>query len=424
MSTLSAGGTDAYGFTLSVKSDGSVQSWGSNGFGQLGNNDIGMDSDVPMDVLGPDGSTSLQNIVTVAAGDTHALALREDGTVWSWGQTKEGMLGISELWVGEFGFSGVDSAGDPIEYVPFAVPVCSLTDIVAIAAGAFHSLALNNVGQVYSFGDNRWGQLGDGSATDDKGLPVEVMETATGVFGDISVIAAGHFHSLAVDTSGNVYAWGRNEYGPLGNLDMGVDSAYPVAVVDESGSPINNIVDIDGGYAHSLALDSSGVVYGWGDNYWGQLADSSMDTSAPHSDQARDYSDEVTALSAYTVTDVEAGQDHSLVTTSGGEVLGFGWGTLGQTGDGNAAERDYTPVAAVFPSSTVDPVSVSAWGSHVAVLSQNSSSSDGTVYVFGDDREGQLGIGGASDSCTLGTAVVTCEKTPVMVSVATEVMLP
>ena len=418
MSTLSAGGSDTNGFTLSVKTDGTVQSWGSNQYGELGNNDFGTDSNTPVEVLGPDGSTPLASIVTVAAGHSHGLALREDGTVWSWGFASEGQLGT-----GNDGFPGITTSGRSIGYVPFAVPVCGLTDVVAIAAGNSHSLALDSGGQVYSFGNNTWGQLGDGT-TASRTTPAEVKENATDIFADTAIIAAGHFHSLAVATSGNAYAWGRNEYGGLGNLAMGIDSYYPVAVQNEAGVPVSDIVDIDGGYAHSLALDSSGAVYGWGDNYWGQLADTSMDTTAPHGDQARDYSDEVTALSAYTVTDVEAGGDNSLVISSGGEVLGFGWGTLGQNGDGNAAERDYTPVAAVFPSSTVDPVSVSAMGSHVAVLSQNSSGSDGTVYVFGDDRVGQLGIGGASDSCTLGSSLVTCEKTPVMVSVATQVMLP
>ena len=413
-STVAGGGTDEMGFTLAVESDGSVQSWGSNGFGELGNNDFGTGSDVPVDVLGPDGSTGLQDIVAVAAGRTHALALRGDGTVWSWGYASWGQLGI-----GGVGFSGTDPNGNGIGYVPFAVPVCGLTDIVAIAAGDSHSLALDDTGQAYSFGNNQWGQLGDGSGTHQY-EPVEVMTNSTDSFSDVAMIGAGHFHALAVDISGNAYAWGRNEYGALGNLNQGTDEEYPVEVVDSGGSPLTGIVDIDGGYQHSLALDSSGAVYAWGDNYWGQLADSSMNVTLAHAQQTRDYSAEVTAVSSYTVTDIDAGADHSLVLTSGGEVLGFGWGSLGQNGDGNATERDFTPVTAVFPSTTVDPVKVSALGSHSVVLSENSSGADGTVYTFGDDREGQLGIGGASGSCGSGA----CETTPVEVTAATQVMLP
>lgn len=417
--TASGGGTDNFGHALAVKSDGSVLAWGSNGFGELGNNDFANDSDIPLQVVGPDGSSLLEDIVSVAAGRTHSLALRADGTVWTWGYASHGQLGTGNDGL----ISGLDPDSNPIGYTPFAVPVCGLVDIVSIAAGDSHSLALDDNGQAFAFGSNTWGMLGDGT-TNHANTPVEVKTNASTSFSNVAVIGAGHFHTLAVDTSGNAFAWGRNEYGALGDGNQGVDSLYPVAVVDINDIQLTGITDIDGGYQHSVALNVSGEVFAWGDNYWGQLADSTMDTSAAHDAQTNDVSSSVAALSGNTVIDVDAGADNTLVVTDSGTVLGFGWGVLGQNGDGLATERNYSPVTTDFGSATVDIKAVSALGSVTLVTSENTSGTDATIYTFGDDRYGQLGIGGSSETCTLGTATVTCVKQATEVTGAIDILIP
>ncbi len=459
--TIAAGGSDQYGHTLAVTresqwsevSDGQVMSWGSNGFGELGNNDIGNDRSEPVTVLGPDGMTPLQGIVAVAAGRTHSLALREDGTLWAWGYAAHGQLGGNQG-MGA-GFTGTDPVGSPIHYVPFAVPVCGLPNFVAVAAGDAHSLALDTNSMVFAWGHNQWGALGDGTS-DNRWMPSPVLHPSGGVLFGISVIGAGHFHSMAANASGDLYAWGKNEYGALGDMNQPIDASLPTAVLDESGQQITNIVDVDGGYQHSIALDSSGTVFVWGDNYWGQLGNDTMDKTLSHDQQTQDFATALTGttvgvlpnqdIDAFPAVDVDAGADHSLVVTGSDQspgcnsVFSFGWGTLGQNGNGQASERDYVPVESTQSLIGHRITSVSAMGSHSVLLSAwepyggcgpatppGIAPGVGSVYTWGDNRLGQLGIGEGSGlpPCTLGLQNVACETTTNLVlALSNAVALP
>jgi alpha-tubulin suppressor-like RCC1 family protein len=458
--TIAAGGSDQYGHTLAVTAasawssaiTGQVLSWGSNGFGELGNNDFGNDSDVPVTVLGPDGSSPLEGIVSVAAGRTHGLALRGDGTVWAWGYASHGQLG-GEQGVGA-GFTGVAPDGSPIGYVPFAVPTCGPTDVISIAAGDSHSLALDASGDMWSWGNNQWGALGDGT-TDHRWTPGPVLDpSGASHLYDVAVIGAGHFHSLAALTNGDLFAWGKNEYGALGNLNQPFDESLPVAVVNAAGSQITDIVDVDGGYQHSIAMDSAGQVYVWGDNYWGQLADDTMDKTLPHDQQTQDFASVLTGptegilpnqdIDDYPAVDVDAGADHSLVVTETDmpsyvgchSVFAFGWGALGQNGNGLAFERDYVPVEVSTTTLGMSQISaVSAMGSHSVALVDwqpyawcgAGTDGVGNVRTWGDNRVGQLGVGAGSlgPPCTLGAGTAACERSPEGVTAANfMIMLP
>ncbi len=157
--TAIAGG---YGHSMALKNDGTVWIWGFNSNGQLGNgtSGFGTETNVPAQL------TALSGIVAIEAGDYHSLALKNDGTIWTWGLNQYGQLGNGTI---------VDSN------VP--VQVGSLTGIAAIAGGYAHSVALRNDGTVWAWGRNNWGQLGDGTNTDSH-LPTQVMglcQIATGV---------------------------------------------------------------------------------------------------------------------------------------------------------------------------------------------------------------------------------------------------
>jgi len=189
---ISGGGLAGLGdFYVARLADGTLRSWGANGSGQLGN---GVISTLPNEckciptvqtVLG------LSGVISVSAGGAHVLALKEDGTVWAWGDNYEGQLG-----------NGTFADGVA---VPAQVP--GLTNIVAVAAGADHSLALRSDGTLWVWGDNSYGELGNGTRNPPgiNGTPSPIQVPISGVV----AIAAGYEFSIALKTDGTVWAWGK-----------------------------------------------------------------------------------------------------------------------------------------------------------------------------------------------------------------------
>ena len=228
-----AGGGD---HSLALKNDGTVWVWGNNGVGQYGNGNTTI-SNVPVQV------SFLTGIVAIASGNQHSLALKNDGTVWSWGWNLDGQLG---------------NGNNVIEY--FAVQVSGLTGVVALAGGVNHSLALKNDGTVWSWGGNFSGQLGNGNNGGSNNVPAQV----SGLTGVVAIVGANYF-SLALKNDGTVRAWGYNLNGQLGNGNN-TDSYVPVQV-----SGLSGVVAIAGGASQSLALKNDGTVWAWGNNPQGQL---------------------------------------------------------------------------------------------------------------------------------------------------------
>ena len=223
--------------SLSLKDDSTVWAWGRNLEGQLGNS-TNTNSNVPVQV------NSLTGITAVAGGGYHSLALKSDSTVWVWGSNIYGQLGNGTT----------TSSNVPLQ-------VSSLTGVVAIAAGLNHSLALKKDSTVWAWGSNSWGQLGDGTTTD-RDLPVQVAYLS-----GATAIAAGKEHSLALKNDSTVWTWGFNSYGQLGNGTGITSSNIPVGV-----SSLTGVIAIaHGGSHHSLALKNDSTVWAWGRNNYGQL---------------------------------------------------------------------------------------------------------------------------------------------------------
>ena len=239
-----------YLHNLALKSDGSVVGWGYNGYGQVG--DGGPFGDVftplPVQVV---GLTS--GVVAVSAGEGHSLALRSDGSVVAWGWNAWGQLG-----------DGTTTD----RHTP--VPVTGLTSgVVAIAAGGAMSYALKNTGAVVAWGDNTYGELGDGT-TNGSRVPVQVSGLTSGV----SSIAAGRLHGLAVRSDGSAVGWGYNAWGQVGDNSL-VNRLAPVPI---SGLG-SGVAAVAAGSVFSLALYTDGAVAGWGANHVGQVGDGTTSTN-------------------------------------------------------------------------------------------------------------------------------------------------
>ncbi|SNB45264.1 Alpha-tubulin suppressor [Geobacter sp. DSM 9736] len=325
-------------FTIALKSDGTLLSWGENSSGQLGEGSL-EERRSPVPIPGFSG------VVAIAAGNDHVVALKEDGSVWTWGGNDYGQLGNGTT---------TDSS------TPIQVP--GLSGVSAVAAGMFHTLILKTDGTVWSWGHNGYGQLGDGTSTGQKS-PVKIP----GVSG-VSAIAAGGFHTLLLNSDGTVSACGDNAGGQLGDGTFR-ESAMPVTVAG-----LGRVVALSAGAGHSLALRDDGTVWAWGDNSRGQLGDGTTSNRA--------LPGKVQLLEDVTV--IEGGDGHSIAVKADGTVWAWGENDHGQLGDGTTGAR----TAPEQVESLIGILTAGCGGSHTVAITGG-----GSVWTWGNNSNGQLGNG-------------------------------
>ena len=261
------------------------------------------------------------------------------------------------------------------------VPAASATTDVVLATGLHHSLVLNYDGRILAFGDNSYGQLGDGT-TVSRSMPTELTYPT-----DVVSVSAGSWYSLAVTSDGSVYSWGRNLYGQLGTGDTR-NSSLPMVV---EGLP--PIVAVSAGAHHALALSADGAVYAWGRNTEFQIgnfeSESILDLDG-------------TTLGTRVLTPVlvcpsgavavAAGGDFSMYLTRGGSVFAFGDNRSGQLGDGTRISH----AKPALVEEIEDVVAIAAGADHALAVVSARTEAGGisrTVYGWGSDSAGQLGQG-------------------------------
>ncbi len=279
---------------------------------------------------------------------------------FGWGDNTRGQLG-----------NGTTTESD----IPVAMS--GLSEVTTVSGGADFSLALLHDGTVVASGENGFGELGDGTGGGSSDVPVAVSGLS-----EVTAIAAGGNHSLALLRDGTVMAWGYNAFGQLGD-GTETNSDVPVAV-----SSLSEVTAIAAGYNYSLALLRNGTVMAWGYNEFGTLGkgsntQSSNPTPAP-----------VSGLSE--VTAIAAGLDGvSTALLKNGTVMDWGYGEQGELGDGTETSSD-VPVAV---SGLTEVTALPHGGTSMALLR------DGTVVDWGLGSAGRLGNGTGGGTSDVPVAV-------------------
>jgi alpha-tubulin suppressor-like RCC1 family protein len=336
--------------TLALRADGSVWAWGDGKFGQLGlaSTDSSL---IPRRVQG------LEGITQIAAGDRHSLALREsDHKLWVWGSNAFGQLGLD---------ASVELVDHPVELeVGFQAH--------AARAGGWHTLLLDGAGQLWAFGLNVYGQLGDGSTSDSR-TPVKV-----GVPAPVSSFAAGQYHNLAVGPGGNVWGFGINSFGELGNgVQGGWDEAFSTPVM-ASGLP--PIAEVAAAQLHSIARSASGELWGWGYNTSGQVGDGSvLPANTGRLSPAK--------LAVQGIARIAAGGVQNIALAEDGAVWVWGANRYGACGTGSRVdERVPRRLERVEGA-----VAIATGGAHSLVVAR--ARPQLSLMASGSNEQGQLGDG-------------------------------
>jgi len=355
----------------------SPYAWGNNSYGQLGDGTI-INRTLPV-AVDTSGALLGKTVTAIATGGSHTVVLTSDGKLFAWGGNDYGQLGD----------------GTRIHRArPVAVDIGGALlgkSVTAIAAGGVYTVALTSDGRLFAWGNNAYGQLGDGT-TINRTTPVAVRYGA--LFGKtVTAIAAGRSHTLALTSDGKIFAWGDNVNGQLGDVTNQNRRAPVGVVMDGAGNPMDGktATAIAAGNGHSVALTSDGKVYAWGWGQFGQLGNGTI-WSFP-GPQPVDMSG---ALLNKTVTAIATHNVHTVALTSDGRVFAWGWNIWGQLGDGTTNSSS-TPVA-VDRSGALAGKSVTAiaagWGHTVALTS------DGRLFAWGANASGQLGDFTTDNSAT------------------------
>ena len=344
-----------------IRPDG-LYTWGRNNYGQTG---LGFVSNPSKEInaelhpFSPEPVTTDTQFVSLAFGQNTSAALADDSTVWAWGDGSHGQLG-----------QGVDGAELNEEDSSVPLPVAGITDAVAVVRGYNQTLVLHADGTVSAFGENTYGQLGDGT-TENRDMPVKAAVS------NIVQLASGGSFSLAVDTDGRVWSWGQNNYGQLG-LGTEEHTSTPTQInFDEA------IEVVVAGKGHALAVARSGAIYGWGLNYSSQIGLYDKDNVDP------DWPKEVLSPKKLPwfsdAVAVWANGNQSFAERQDGLVYPWGQnmlGTLGVEFDGNVQ----SPSSSVFGFDQV--VDLGNGALHTIGMRQ-----DGSVFSWGWSFRGSLGGG-------------------------------
>ena len=330
-----------------------LNAWGLNSYGQLGtSNQINYSSPVQV------GTSQLWT--NIALGLNHTLALQSPGTLWSWGSNSQGQLGVNT----SLGYQ----PNSPVPVLAPTVPLVAQWASLGQPGSSTANSGIQSNGTLWTWGNNSLGQLG--------------LNTTVGVSSPVQVGAlsvwtqtAGGNHQIAIQSNGTLWTWGNNLYGQLGNNTSGTSTnqSSPIQV-----GALSTWTQVSGGQLNSLAIQSNGTLWAWGDNRYGALA---QNNTATYSNPVQ-----VGALSVW--TQIAASPYYSTAAIqSNGTLWAWGYNSYGQAGQGNTTNY----------SSPVQVGALTVWkqiscGYQCVMAIQ----SNGTLWSWGSNNQGQLGQGNIS----------------------------
>ena len=356
--------------SIALKSDGTVWTWGLNSCAPLGpgacsklGDGTQISRSLPIQVRGPNNAGFLTSVTAIMGGEHTNYALKSDGTVWAWGGNFTGQLGNGNY----------TNTVTPVQ-------VSGLVSVTMLGGRGYHNLAVEVDGSVWAWGWNKFGELGHDTSASPcpfglfgtcSNVPLQVL----GITNPLTVTGGGFF-SLALMPDHTLMGWGDNNAGELGDGTT-VSRAAPVHV----NGVLSNVLNVSAGWKHAIALTSGHTAWTWGENGEGEIGigiSSTTGITVPF---------QVSGLGV--VTAVSAGDRFTAILKSDGTVWTWGYNAFGQLGDGTYINRP-SPVQVQGLSHVV---SVAARDYHVLVMKD-----DGTVWAWGSGGYGELGDNVFADS--------------------------
>ena len=367
--------------TCAILANGDLKCWGYDNSGQLGDGGTAANTAAPSTTAIDLGMG--RTAVAVSAGDTHTCAILDNDDLKCWGAGPKGQLGMGNT---------VNLNAPPST----AIDLGTGRTAVAVAAGADHTCAVLDNGELKCWGGGYYGQLGDGISTDSNEPSTTAIDLGTGR--TAVAVSAGEYFTCAILDNGNVTCWGRDNHGQLGDGGTNLDTNEPSTTAIDLGTGRTAVALSSGSY-HTCAILDNGDLKCWGYNGFGELGDGSTSSLNAPSPTAIDLGTSRTAVA------MSAGASHTCAILDSGDIKCWGNDAVGQLGDGGG----YTAISA--PSTTAidlgmgrTAVAVSTGYSHTCAALDN-----GDMKCWGNDGHGQLGDGGPIMSNTK-------QASPVLVS--------
>ncbi|MCI9446707.1 MAG: hypothetical protein HFH36_04805 [Lachnospiraceae bacterium] len=325
--------------SAAITEDGSLYCWGSNWYQQIGNGSEEEAQAEPVKVL--------DHVSSVSLGDNHSAAITEDGSLYCWGYNEYGQVGNGTT-------------------VNQSTPVKVLENVSSVLLGYESSMALTETGDLYCWGHNHVGQVGNGSEAEIQAEPVKVMENVSS-----AVTSPDGYHSAALKENGDLYCWGYNNYGQVGNGEINQQQGTPVKVME-------NVLSVSLGDQHSAAITENGSLYCWGDNQHRQIGSGSEENTQAEPVKVMENA-----------ACVSLGGSASAAVDQNGDLYCWGYNNYGQVGN------DTTQTQAI-------PVKVMENVSSVSLGDERSTAitKTGALYSWGFDKHGVVGNGSDADQHT------------------------
>jgi alpha-tubulin suppressor-like RCC1 family protein len=295
---------------------GTVQCWGYNGYGQLGDNFNEAEVHTPQTVAG------LSNVKQISAAESHTCALLNDGTMKCWGENFDGELG-----------DGSTSEKD----VPTTVSSLS-GSVSSMSTGESHTCAVLDTGALQCWGSNNWGELGDNNRPYPSPLPTDVIGLDAGV----ETVVAAQADTCVLMTDRSVRCWGDNRLGEIGDNQDIAHEDTPQPVMGLGGG----VAELAAGRHHACVVMQSGGLKCWGDNFDGDIGLGFQNPCGPDCDESnpQNIPIDVPGLTSGVWKAAADGTSTCALTAFGG-VKCWGSNALGQLGNGDSALLDqFSPV--------------------------------------------------------------------------------